>query len=86
MSLKRRGDCKLRLGVTVENIDQLVLLHGSDQTRTSFGIHSKILTWDNPANTRLSKCFQVDAVKTVLRRNIFNDCDTPGVGADDNVI
>lgn len=86
MRLQRTRDGQLRLGVTIQHVDKLILLDGRDQTSTTFRIAREELTGDYATNTRFAECFEMQTVKFIGGRLVLEDGDAAGIGAHDDVV
>lgn len=73
-------------GVTVEHVDELLLLEGGDAERSAFGIDGEELAGHDAAATRLAEGLLVDLVEAVAVGGVLEDDEAAGVGADDEVV
>jgi hypothetical protein len=74
-----RRDGQFGLGISVQDVDQLILLDRGDQTSSSFGISGEILAGNDPTNARLAECLEVKTGESVLGRDVFDDRYATGI-------
>mmetsp|Transcript_1924 Transcript_1924/g.3662 ORF Transcript_1924/g.3662 Transcript_1924/m.3662 type:complete len:203 (-) Transcript_1924:394-1002(-) len=77
--LQGRGDGQPGRGVAVQNVDELLLLDGSDHHCTSLGVNGEVLTRHNPPAARLAKRLDVHLLKGVLGPIVLQNHDPAGV-------
>ncbi len=86
MRLEGRRDGKLSLSISVEYIDELVLLRRRDETCATFGIATQVLAGNDSSDARFSKRLQVQAMESVLGRDILDDGDSARVARYDQIV
>lgn len=86
VSLERGGNGEAGGGITVEDVDELLLLAGGDHDGSALGIDGEVLAGDNAAAAGLAEGLLVDLVEAVLVLLVLEDDDAAGVGADDDVV
>lgn len=86
VSLERGGNGEAGSGITVEDIDELLLLTGSDHDGSALGIDGEVLSRDYTATAGLAEGLLVDLVEAVLVLLVLEDNDAAGVGADNDVV
>lgn len=84
--LEGGGDCEAGGSVTIEDIDELLLLTGSDHDSTALGVYRNVLAGDDAAAARLAEGLLVDLVEGILLLVVLEDDDAAGVGANDDIV
>lgn len=84
--LERRRDGEARGGVTVEDVDELLLLEGGDAEGAALGVDGEELAGDDAAAAGLAEGLLVDLVEAVAVGGVLEDDEAAGVGADDEVV
>ena len=74
------------LRVSVENIDELLLLDGRDHDGATLGIDGQVLARHDSTTSGLAEGLHVHALEQVLGRIVLEDVDPAGVGTDDDVV
>ena len=74
------------LRVSVENIDELLLLDGRDHDGATLGIDGQVLARHDSTTSGLAEGLHVHALEQVLGRIVLEDDDPAGVGTDDDVV
>lgn len=72
--------------ISVQDVDELVLLNGSDEACAAFRISGEVLSRDNAADAGLPKGFEVEAVELVQIWLVLEDSDTTGIASHNDII
>jgi hypothetical protein len=81
-----RGYGEVGRGISVENVDELRLLHCTNHDRTAPRIDREVLSGHYATRTRFAKRFLVNFDKTARLGIIVKDDDTSGVRAYDGIV
>ena len=80
------GNGEPGLRVPVEDVDQLLLLDGTNHHGSALGIDGQVLPGHDPPTSRLAERLHVDAVEGVLGAIVLQDHDPTRIRPQNDVV
>ena len=86
MGLERRADGEGGLRVSVQDVNQLILLDRGDEARPALRVASKVLSGNYPPYAGLPERLKMDPGEAVLSRHILQDRNPSRVSRENEIV